>query len=66
MSSADQLGTYERDVAEFFHTAARNLRKCLQRDPAIRADEIDAAVNRLPQLLREPARFLARCETDDL
>jgi hypothetical protein len=61
--TADQLGTHEREMAEFLNTAADNLRRCL--GSGNQSDEIDAMVSRLPRVLRESARLLARCEAAD-
>jgi hypothetical protein len=61
MNSAEQ----QREMAEFLNSAARNLRKYLECDATIRADEIDAVVNRLPQLLREAACRLTEYESDE-
>ena len=59
MNSAEQ----QREMAEFLNSATRNLRKYLECDPAIRADEIDAVLSRLPQLLREAACLLTEYES---
>ena len=61
MDSAEQ----QREMTDFLSAAARNLREYLERDPAIRADESDAVVNRLPQLLRDAAWLLMQYEADE-
>lgn len=58
MNSADQM-------AEFLESAAHNVRKILEDDPETSAEEIETVVNRLPQVLREAAPFLAQCEAED-
>ena len=53
------------EMVEFLNSAVHNLAKFFEQDSEYDPEEIKAVVNKLPQVLREMAPFLARREAED-
>ena len=64
MNSIRSLDNGEQELAEFLNSAMRNLRKILECDPDISADEIETMMMKLPQVVLETAPLLARSSDD--